>query len=55
MLTRETLVDAQYRGAPIVLAPGLNAYPFAEGELDGVAAGAQATPADGGIVVARRR
>jgi hypothetical protein len=54
LLTRETLGDARYSGAATLLAPGLNAYPFANGELDGLAAGAEPTAADGGIVVVRR-
>ena len=54
LLTRETLGDAQYSGAATLLAPALNAYPFAKGELDALAAGARPTAADGGIVVVRR-
>jgi uncharacterized membrane protein len=54
LLTRETLSDAQYSGAATLLAPGLNAYPFAKGELDALAAGAQHTAAERGIVVVRR-
>ena len=54
LLTRETLSQAQYRGAATLLAPGLNAYPFAKGELDAWTAGAQHITADRGIVVVRR-
>jgi hypothetical protein len=54
LLTRETLRDAQYSGAATLLAPRLNAYPFAKGELDALEAGAQPTAGDGGIVVVRR-
>jgi uncharacterized membrane protein len=53
MLTRETLRDAQYRGAATLLAPALNAYPFTKGELDALAAGGRSTAADGGIVIVR--
>jgi uncharacterized membrane protein len=54
MLTRETLHDGRYRGAATLLAPGLNAYPFAKGELGALAAGGQSAAADGGIVIVRR-
>jgi len=55
LLTRETLGDVKYSGAPTLLAPGLDAYPFAKGELDALVAGGRPTAADGGIVVVRRR
>jgi len=55
LLTRETLGDVKHSGAPTLLAPGLDAYPFAKGELDALAAGGRPTAADGGIVVVRRR
>ena len=51
LLTRETLRDPKYVGAPILLAPALNAYPFSKGELNDLAG--QAREVDG-ILVARR-
>jgi len=51
LLTRETLTDAKYGGAATLLAPDLNAYPFAKGELDTLAARGQ--PVDGMVVVRR--
>jgi hypothetical protein len=54
LLTRETLSDPKYSGAPTLLAPALNAYPFAKGELDALAGGAEADAGSGGIIVVRR-
>jgi uncharacterized membrane protein len=52
LLTRETLADAKYGGAATMLAPALNAYPFAKGELDALAARGQREA--GGLIVVRR-
>ena len=54
LLTRETLSDPKYSGAATLLAPWLNAYPFAKGELDGLAARGHPTAEAGGILVVRR-
>ena len=51
LLTRETLKDPNYAGAMMLLAPALNAYPFAKGELDELAGRIQDAS---GIVVVRR-
>jgi hypothetical protein len=53
LLTRQTLADPRYRGAPIVLAPGLNGYPFAPGELDALARQPAAIVTPAGLVIAR--
>jgi len=53
LLTRQTLSDPRYRDAAIVLAPGLDAYPFAPGELEALARQPGAIRTPGGLVIAQ--
>jgi uncharacterized membrane protein len=54
LLTKETLTDPRYSSALTLLAPALNAYPFAKGDLDGLALTGRPASESGGIVIARR-
>jgi hypothetical protein len=54
LLTRETLTDPRNARAPILLARGVNAYPFEPWELAGLMELSPTRPMPGGLVEARR-